>query len=329
MFVLLEQARNMGASDVHMTVGCRPLMRRCGRLETLAEDYLTESCMTDFAASLLTQRQQEKFQVTGEIDFAHTMADNTRCRINLFRQCGNVAAAIRLIAAKIPQCEELGLPQAVCDFTAYSHGLVLITGPTGSGKSTTLAALVNKLNEEQSMHILTLEDPVEYRHLHKKSIVNQREIGTDTASFAAGLRSALREDPDVIMVGELRDRETMATALKAAETGHLVLATLHTGDAAATVSRVIDFFPENQQQVRSQLAECLQGIACQELLTDASGNGRVAAFEIMTLTPALRNLIREGKVHQLASFIQTGMQHGMITKNDYIRKLVQEGKLLR
>lgn len=327
MLTLLEQAGEMGASDVHLTVGSKPMMRFQGKLLPLTDDIVTAADMESFAAAVLTKRLNAEFERIGEVDFAYFLNDAIRCRMNFFRQCGNIAAAIRLIAAQIPTCEELGLPQTVCDFTALKNGLVLITGPTGSGKSTTLAALINKLNEEQSLHILTLEDPVEYKHAAKKSIINQREVGSDTKSFAAGLRSALREDPDVIMVGELRDKDTMSTALKAAETGHLIFATLHTGDAVTTVSRIIDFFPENQQQIKSQLAACLQGIACQELLPDASGNGRVAAFEIMMMTPALRNLIREGKVHQLESFIQTGTQYGMITKADYIRKLQQEGKV--
>lgn len=327
MLTLLEQAGEMGASDVHLTVGSKPMMRFHGKLSPLAYNIVTAADMESFAAAVLTKQLNTEFERIGEVDFAYSLNDAIRCRMNIFRQCGNIAAAIRLIAAQIPTCEELGLPQTVCDFTALKNGLVLITGSTGSGKSTTLAALINKLNEEQSMHILTLEDPVEYKHAAKKSIINQREVGSDTKSFSAGLRSALREDPDVIMVGELRDKDTMSTALKAAETGHLVFATLHTGDAVTTVSRIIDFFPENQQQIKSQLAACLQGIACQELLPDASGNGRVAAFEIMTMTPALRNLIREGKVHQLESFIQTGTQYGMITKADYIRKLQQEGKV--
>lgn len=327
MLTLLEQAGEMGASDVHLTVGSKPMIRFQGKLLPLADNIVTAAYMESFAAAVLTKRLNTEFKRIGEVDFAYSLNDAIRCRMNFFRQCGNIAAAIRLISVQIPTCEELGLPQTVRDFTALKNGLVLITGPTGSGKSTTLAALINKLNEEQSMHILTLEDPVEYKHAAKKSIINQREVGSDTKSFAAGLRSALREDPDVIMVGELRDKETMSTALKAAETGHLVFATLHTGDAVTTVSRIIDFFPENQQQIKSQLAACLQGIACQELLPDASGNGRVAAFEIMTMTPALRNLIREGKVHQLESFIQTGTQYGMITKADHIRKLQQEGKI--
>lgn len=327
MLTLLEQAGEMGASDVHLTVECKPMMRIQGKLSPLADNIVTDADMESFAAAVLTKHLNTEFKRIGEVDFAYSLNDNIRCRMNVFRQCGSIAAAIRLIAAQIPTCEELGLPQTICDFTALKNGLVLITGPTGSGKSTTLAALINKLNEKQSMHILTLEDTVEYKHTAKKSIINQREVGSDTKSFAAGLRSALREDPDVIMVGELRDKGTMSTALKAAETGHLVFATLHTGDAVTTVSRIIDFFPENQQQIKSQLAACLQGIACQELLPNACGNGRVAAFEIMTMTPALRNLIREGKVHQLESFIQTGTQYGMITKADYIRKLQQEGKV--
>lgn len=327
MVELFAKAREKGASDLHLTAGCQPVIRYLGNLIRLNEQILQAEEIAALADSLMNPMQKKQFLTAGEIDFAYKQPDGSRYRINVFRQCNQAAIAARVISSVIPSCKELQLPQSVCRFINCRHGLVLITGPTGSGKSTTLAALLDKLNAEKNLHIITLEDPIEYRHEHKGCLINQREIGTDTASFATGLHSALREDPDVIMVGELRDAETVATALTAAETGHLVLSTLHTGDAVTTVNRIIDFFPEHQQQIRAQLAECLQGIACQELILGAEHLSRVAAFEIMTMTPALRNLIREGKMHQIASYIQTGRQYGMITKNDYIQKLAMEGKI--
>lgn len=320
---LIDKAKRMGASDLHLTSGCPPAVRVNGKIIFMAEMSLNEKILTDFAEHLLDSRQKQQFCDRGEVDFACTYA-SVRCRINVFRQGGCPAIAVRIINSAPPDCSELKLPEAVCRLADLKQGLVLITGATGSGKTTTMAALINRINHSDAKNIITLEDPVEYKHEHILSMINQREIGVDTESFSSGLKSALRQDPDIIMVGELRDKETVATALTAAETGHLVLATLHTRDAVSTVNRIIDIFTENQNQIRSQLAECLQAIVAQELLYSEKQQRRVAVFEIMTATQAVRNLIREGKTYQIKSFIQTGGHYGMITKEDYLKQLRQQ-----
>lgn len=274
----------------------------------------------------MTGEQMADFQDNGEIDFSYGLAGVSRFRVNAYHQRGNVALAVRVIPQRVPFMEELGLPPVLKSFVERPQGLVIITGPTGSGKSTTLAALVNHLNETRQLHILTLEDPIEYLHRHQRSMVNQREVGSDTKAFARGLRAALREDPDVILVGELRDLETMATAVAAAETGHLVLTTLHTPDAPQTVDRMIDSFPpEQQRQIRLQLSSVLVGIVGQRLLPRKDGQGRVAACEILVNTPAIANLIRSEKIHQIRGVLQTSRQLGMQTLEMSLEDLVRQG----
>jgi len=268
----------------------------------------------------------ELLRERGEIDLAYSLPGVSRFRVNVFHQRGSVGAAIRLIPRNIPDLERLGLPPVVAELAERQHGLVLVTGPTGSGKSTTLAAMVDRINRERSCHIITLEDPIEYLHQHRRSIVNQREVGADTRSFASALRAALRQDPDVILVGEMRDLETIATAITAAETGHLVLATLHTSSAVQSIDRIIDVFPSHQQgQVRIQLADTLEGVITQQLWLRADRTGRVAAVEVLAATPAVKNLIREGKTHQIISSIQTGGRYGMQTMEMALRQLVARG----
>lgn len=326
MLDLLRQAMALDASDLHLTVEVPPVVRVHGALRPLAGPPLTPRQTQDLLFSILSDGQRRRFEEAGEIDFSYSVHGVGRFRVNGYRQRGTIGVAIRLIPAEVRSFEDLGLPPILADLARRPKGLILVTGPTGSGKSTTLAAMIDLLNSEQALHILTLEDPIEYLHRHKRSIVNQREVGTDTASFAVGLRAALREDPDVILVGEMRDPETMATALTAAETGHLVLATLHTVDAAQTVDRIIDSFPPHQQaQIRIQLAGTLVGIAAQLLLPRADGTGRVLAMEILVATPAVKNLIREEKTHQIPSAIQTGARHGMRSMEASLRDLYQRG----
>ena len=261
----------------------------------------------------------------GEIDFSYSLSGYGRFRVNAFRQRGTIAIVLRLVADKVPTLEDLKHPEIMKTLSLKPRGLVLVTGPTGSGKSTTLAAMINLINQTEAAHIITMEDPIEYLHRHNKSIVNQREVNTDSISFANALRAALREDPDVILVGEMRDAETVSTAITAAETGHLVFATLHTSDAAQTIDRIIDTFPPHQQQqVKSQLSMILQGIISQQLLPLKDGSGRIAALEILVATPAIRNLIREGKTHQILSSVQTGAKYGMQTMDMALRDLVQK-----
>lgn len=323
IFDLVNMARQQNASDLHLTVGLPPVLRIDGQLQTMELPKMTGEQMDGIVNQLLSGRMKTAFDKFGEVDFAFADLSGGRCRANIFRQQGEAALAVRLIKSRILDCDELNLPRAVSSLTNAKAGLLLVTGATGSGKSTTLAALLDKINRERRAHIITLEDPVEYVHEPKQCIINQREVGIDTASFASGLRAALRQDPDVLMVGELRDGDTMATALTAAETGHLVLATLHTQSAAATISRILDMCPEDKEQIKTQLAECLLGVVSQELLPK-TGGGRIAAYEVLIATPALRNLIREGKVHQLPSYIQTGAQQGMILKEKYIANLMQQ-----
>ncbi|MFP3466310.1 type IV pilus twitching motility protein PilT [Leifsonia sp. SIMBA_070] len=319
------------ASDLHVTVGAPPMVRIDGALTPAGASapWGTERTMSALM-SLLTERQQETFKRELELDFAFTISANSRFRVNLYQQRGSVGAAFRLIPTEIKQLRELGVPESIGRFASLPRGLVLVTGPTGSGKSTTLAALIDLVNSSRADHIVTVEDPIEFMHTHKKSIVNQREVGHDTHSFNNALKHVLRQDPDVILIGELRDLETISVALTAAETGHLVFATLHTQDAPQTIDRVIDVFPPHQQgQVRAQLAGTLQGVVCQTLIKRASGRGRVVATEVLMMTPAIANLIREGKTYQIASAMQAGAGDGMHTMDQHLADLVDSGTITR
>lgn len=324
---LLIYAAENEASDVHIVVGRPPVFRINGVMMPQSKyPILVPELTKELFLQLAGEKKLEILQQIGEIDFAYSIHGIGRFRVNSFYQRGSISIILRLINSKIPTIEELNLPDIIVDLTNKRQGLLLVTGPTGSGKSTTLAAMIDRVNMERAAHILTLEDPIEYMHQHKNSIVTQREIGSDSKSFASALRAALRQDPDVILVGEMRDLETISTALTAAETGHLVLATLHTSSAAKTIDRIIDVFPSHQQQqVRAQLAEVLQGIIAQQLLPRSDGLGRVAALEILISTPAIRNLIREGKTHQINSSIQTGAKFGMQTMEMALRNLYQSG----
>ena len=323
---LLREAVSSGASDLHITVSVPPIFRINGTLVRTEHKVLTVKDTEELFMAITTPEQQLHFKEHGEIDFSFAIFGLCRFRVNAFRQRGSVAIVIRVVTENVPTLEALGHPPVLRTLASQARGLVLVTGPTGSGKSTTLAAMINLINQERSCHILTLEDPIEYLHKHSKSIVNQREIHTDTESFTIALRAALREDPDVILVGEMRDPETIATAITAAETGHLVFATLHTGSAAQTIDRIIDAFPAyQQQQIRIQLSVTLQGIVAQQLLPRIDKKGRIAALEILIATPAVRNLIREGKTHQLTSVIQTGAKFGMQPMDIALRDLYRRG----
>ncbi len=332
---LLVQAVNSRASDLHITVGAPPIFRIDGQLVTTKHQLLNAKSTERLFKDITTLEQQQYFNEHGEIDFSFAVPGLSRFRVNAFCQRGSVAIAIRVIDEDIPTLEKLGYPSVIKTLASQARGLVLVTGPTGSGKSTTLAAMINRINQERFCHILTLEDPIEFLHKHNKSIVNQREINTDTKSFTVALRSALREDPDVILVGEMRDSETIATAITAAETGHLVFATLHTGSTAQTIDRIVDAFPSyQQQQIRIQLSVTLQGIIAQQLLSRMDQIGRVAALEILIATPAVRNLIREGKTHQLTSVIQTGAKFGMqemdrALQDLYCRGIISYGEAIK
>lgn len=327
---LLKAARQLGASDVHVSVGIPPRCRINGELVTLNADRIMPADAKALVEEMIPARQVERFNKDGEVDFSYAVKGVGRFRVNVFKQRGTMSFVIRLVNTEIPSPEQLGLTDAVIDLTLKKRGLILVTGPTGSGKSTTLASLINIINKTYKKHIITLEDPIEYLHSHSESIVNQREIGIDTQSYAAALRAALREDPDVILVGEMRDLDTIATAVTAAETGHLVLSTLHTIGAVATIDRIIDVFPMEQQgQIRLQLATLLEAIISQQLLPTADKSGRVAAFEIMFANSAIRNLIREGKSHQITSIIQTSKQSGMITMDDALLELYQKREITK
>lgn len=322
---LLREAHFMGASDLHITIGSKPVFRIHGQLTPIGNQLCTSDMTWDMARSLMNEDQIEMFMKKGEVDFSYGIQGVSRYRINIFKQRGNTSLAIRTVAQEIPPMERLGLPPVIRKIAERHQGLFLVTGPTGSGKSTTLASMIDYINSNLSKHIITLEDPIEYLHRHKNSIVDQREVGADTSSFSTGLRAALRQDPDVILVGEMRDLETISTAISAAETGHLVLATLHTSDAPQTVDRIIDVFPPaQQQQVRIQLAGNLIGVLSQRLMPTVEGTSRVAAYEVMVNTTAIANLIRQEKVHQIKSMIQTGMQHGMMTIEQSLRSLVNQ-----
>lgn len=326
--LILQQAAAEGASDVHLTVGIAPRMRKCGRLTGLPFETLTAEDTEAMAASVLNPKQWEQFAAMGECDLSLSLPGIGRYRLNVFRQQSAAALAFRLVADQVPSPQSLGLPASVMELYQRKRGLVLVTGPTGSGKSTTLASIIDQINSQREAHIITLEDPVEYLHLHKKSMVNQREIGLDTKSYANALRAALREDPDVILVGEMRDFETISVAVTAAETGHLVLSTLHTIGAANTVDRIIDVFePHQQQQIRVQLSNVLEAVISQQLIPRADGNGRVAAFEVLHANLAVRNLIREGKTYQISSIMQTNRRQGMIVMDEAIIQLARDGQI--
>lgn len=322
---LLELVKQKGASDLHLTAGVPPVLRVNGRLRRVQGEPIMPADGDRFADEILTQVQREQLNQAGEIDFAYSVPGVARFRVNAYYQRGSLSFAFRMIPFDILPLSELNLPSVVGDLARSHNGLVLVTGPTGSGKSTTLAAMVDLINSEYTRHIITLEDPIEFIHRHRLSIINQREVGTDTSSFASGLRAALREDPDVILVGEMRDLETIQIALRAAETGHLVLATLHTPNAPQTVERIIDVFPPHQQRlIQIQLASCLNGIIAQQLVPTTDG-GRVVATEILIATPAVRNLLREGKIHQLYSIMQTGAKYGMHTMHASLKRLYDRG----
>ena len=327
---ILKTAKDAGASDVHITVGIAPKMRVNGTLVTMDYPRMMPDDTKEIFVSISTDVQRSRFEELGEYDMSFSIPSIGRFRVNAFKQRGTVAMAFRLVGTSVPDVEELGIPESVVDLYTRKRGLVLVTGPTGSGKSTTLAALVDKINKNREAHVVTLEDPIEYLHRHAKSMVNQREIGLDSDNYANALRAALREDPDVIMVGEMRDFETISVAITAAETGHLVLSSLHTLDAASTVDRIIDVFPPHQQQqIRVQFANVLEAVVSQQLIPRADGNGRVAAFEVLHANYAVRNLIRESKSHQLISVMQTNRKQGMILMDDAIMKLYSEGKITK
>jgi twitching motility protein PilT len=326
---VLNRMVEIRASDVHLSPGFAPAVRTRGKITPL-DDYppLTPQDTREIVYSILNDSQRKTFENNLQLDLAYAIPGVARFRVNVFFQRGAISAAFRHIPEKIESLESLGLPQILEEFCRKPRGFVLVTGPTGSGKSTSLASMIDLINEERAEHILTIEDPIEFLHRHKQCIVNQREIGSDAIDFAGALKSALREDPDVILVGEMRDLETISTALTAAETGHLVFATLHTQSTAQTVDRIIDVFPPHQQQqVRMQLSIALQGIVTQQLVPTADGSGRVCATEVLVPTPAVRNLIREGKTHQIYSAIQTSGSVGMQTMDSHLAQLVRMGKV--
>ncbi len=327
---LLTVAKENGASDVHITVGVPPKMRVNGHLITLDYDRLMPPDTQRFLEEIMDERQLASFNEVGEKDMSFAIPMLGRFRVNAFRQRGSVAIALRLVSTEVPDPVSLGVPNSVIDLYTRKRGLILVTGPTGSGKSTTLAAIIDKINKNRDAHIITLEDPIEYMHRHCMSIVNQREIGLDSNSYANALRAALREDPDVILVGEMRDFETISVAITAAETGHLVLSTLHTIGAASTVDRVIDVFPPHQQQqIRVQFANVLEAVISQQLIPLIDGSGRAAAFEVLHANHAVRNLIREGKSHQLMSVMQTNRKLGMMVMDEAIQQLYMQGRISR
>jgi twitching motility protein PilT len=313
------------ASDLHLQAGSPPIFRIHGDLVVSDLEPLSDKDIENYLHSVMTEEQKEKFKQTQHVDLSYSVAGIARFRVNVFRQRDSMGAAMRVIPLSIPTLQELGLPPILKDLASKPHGLVLVTGPTGSGKSTTLAAIIDYINDKRKAHVITIEDPLEFMHTNKSCMINQREVGSDTPSFSIALRDALREDPDVILVGEMRDLETISNAITAAETGHLVFATLHTNNAAQSVDRMIDVFPPHQQpQIRTQLAAILQGIVAQVLLRKKDGTGRVAAFEIMVANSAVRNLIKEDKAHQLENVIQTSRQEGMQLLKDSIKTLYQQ-----
>ena len=326
---LLDEMLKRGASDLHITAGERPKLRVDGEVVNSSVDYvLTPRDTLAIAYSILTEAQKKRFEVEDELDFSFGIQNLSRFRGNVFKQRQCVSMVVRQIPFQIKTTEELGLPPVLTKLAERPRGLVLVTGPTGSGKSTTLAAMIDKINREERGHILTVEDPIEFVHKHQGCIVNQREVGQDTRSFSTALKYALRQDPDVVLIGEMRDQETISAGLTIAETGHLAFATLHTNSCAETINRIIDVFPSNQQaQIRAQLAFVLEGVVTQTLLPKAKGSGRVAACEIMVCTPAIRACIRDDKVHQIYSIMQAGKKFGMQTMNDALYQVYIQGQV--
>lgn len=321
-------ANEMRASDIHISAGLPPIARVDGQMTPIANFELTQSDCSDMVKSVLTPRQQQIYDEKGEVDFAYTVGDEVRLRVNVYQQSGTYAIAARLLSSRVKTMRELGLPESLEELHKKRRGLILVTGVTGSGKTTTLASLVNLINQNFSEHIITIEEPVEYIYPPGKSIIHQREVGADTSSFPVALRSALRQDPDVILVGEMRDLETISTAITAAETGHLVLSTLHTLGVVGSIDRIIDVFPpEQQQQIRLQLSEVLECVVSQQLLPSASGEGRVVATEIMLSNYAIKSSIREAKSHQIPNIISTGRKQGMMSMDDSIYDLYLRGKI--
>ncbi len=323
---LLDVMLSADASDLHIKVGNHPMLRIDGRIVPQTDlERITPQAMDQLTDSMMNDEQKMIFKKEFEHDFAYEYDDKARFRVNVFHQRGTKAAVLRIIPTRIRTMEELNLPAVIKDFCDRPRGLVLVTGPTGSGKSTTLATMIDYINSKRHEHIITIEDPIEFVHHNRKSLVNQRQVGNDTDSFSNALKSALRQDPDVVLIGEMRDLETISTAITTAETGHLVLATLHTTGAAQTVDRIIDVFsPEQQNQIRMQVASNIQGVVSQTLLPRAQGRGRIAAFELLVPTPAIRNLIRDGKTHQLPSIMQTSKNTGMITLEQSLAALVKK-----
>lgn len=329
LIAALQEVVNQRASDLHLTVGAPPMYRINGELKSAGNSlpWLAEK-IRSAVMSILTESQRNTFESDLELDFAYTISSKARFRVNIYQQRGSIGGAFRIIPTELKRLKDLGVPESVGGFAQLPRGLVLVTGPTGSGKSTTLASLIDLVNSTRADHIVTVEDPIEFLHGNKNSIVNQREVGTDTHSFAAALKHVLRQDPDVILIGELRDLETISVALTAAETGHLVFATLHTQDAPQTIDRIIDVFPPHQQgQVRTQLAATLQGVISQTLVKRFDGLGRVVATEVLVMTPAIANLIREGKTYQIISVMQSGRSQGMHTMDQHLAELANAGTI--
>lgn len=325
---LLKEAVKMNASDLHLTVGVSPVFRINGSIQRMEKQKIEREVTKRICQQILSDEKYRIFEEYGEADSSYAIPGFGLFRVNCYRQRGAPGVAIRILNNKVFSLADLELPAVLSDMARNDRGLILVTGPTGSGKSTTMAAMVNMINEEEELHIVTLEDPIEYFHKHKKSIITQREIGRDSNSFPNALRAALRQDPDVIMIGEMRDLETIAIAVTAAETGHLVLGTLHTSDAAQSIERIIDSFPDiQQQQIRAQLASSLIGVASQRLVRRKNGNGRVAAVEILRSNPAVKNLIRERKVHQLNSIMQISNKYGMQTMDKHLKILCDNGTI--
>jgi twitching motility protein PilT len=327
---ILRSAFQLNASDIHLTVGVPPIFRINGELKSYGKDKLTGNDTKEMAQEIMPKDLWDSFKEIGEQDFSFGIPGVSRFRVNCYHQRGNISIAIRTVPTQLPTLEDLKLPDVIKTITKKPQGLVLVTGPTGSGKSTTLAAMISHMNQNTSKHIITLEDPIEYLHEHSKSIIDQREVGSDTHSFANGLRAALRQDPDVILVGEMRDLDTISIAITAAETGHLVFGTLHTQSAPSTVDRIIDVFPPSQQeQIRVQLASVLVGIVSQRLFPTADGTGRRAATEVLINNPAIANLIRNEKVHQIVNVMQTSKSFGMHTLQMDIQRLLNTGVITR